>query len=462
MKIKEEVPADDKNSRAFGNAEEQAIISLAFDQSEFFSAILPYLKPEYFIQAETQYVFTLIKKSYEEHSTIPTRGLCLDMALERLTADDPHKEIAAIINRESNPREVPIISAKLTDWAKKKAYGLLYSEEAIRAHEVGDYEQIEEIVESAKKIVDVGTKVHFFFDEIDQLFIMENDEKLTTGFPRLDQAINQGGPSRREVFCFMAPTGVGKSIALCNAGATNIKRSLNVLHITMEMSWLKTSLRYMGCFSLQAIRSRLDPNIQEKIRLSLGKIASTYGSKLMIVDLPPNDVSVDTIHAIIDAIRKMHGIKIDVLVIDYLELMSSRSPTNNKDDYTRQKSVSTEILQLAKKENVLLFTATQTNRSGNEGKDKGGEEQLIDINKVAESYGKTMPVDYLVTINQSKQEYDEGRTSKDENAPITHSRCRLYIVKNRNGPKYVTVSGVINYETMSMIEQEIGFDRPKE
>ena len=117
--------------------------------------------------------------------------------------------------------------------------------------------------------------------------------------------------------------------------------------------------------------------------------------------------------------------------------MMSRRSYYNKDDYIRQKRVSTELRGLASNEDVLLFTATQTNRElGKKGKgDTDGGGGVIDVNRVAESYGKMMPSDYVVSLNQSPDEYKEGR-------------LRFYIAKNRNGPKFKTISAKVNYETM--------------
>lgn len=206
-KSDESLPEDNK---IFGKYEERAIISLAFDQPEFFSAILSYLKDEYFESYDSKYVFSLIKYDYDKHGVILSRAMCLDIAKEGLTADDPFKEVIDLIERESDPREVPIISAKLVEWAKKRAFSRLYSADALDAHERGDYDYVENIMEDANRIQNVGSSFYFFFNQLDELFAEDNEEKLTTGFKTLDASINMGGPTRGEVFVFMAPTGVGK------------------------------------------------------------------------------------------------------------------------------------------------------------------------------------------------------------------------------------------------------------
>ena len=42
------------------------------------------------------------------------------------------------------------------------------------------------------------------------LFKEDLIEHRTTGFPRLDAFLNNGGPSPKEVVCWLAPTNVGK------------------------------------------------------------------------------------------------------------------------------------------------------------------------------------------------------------------------------------------------------------
>jgi replicative DNA helicase len=159
---------------------------------------------------------------------------------------------------------------------------------------------------------------------------------------------------------------------------------------------------------------------------------ASYHGSLKIYEFPPEEISVDTVYQVIKSLKKTKAWIPDVVIIDYLELMMSRRSQYNKDDYTRQKRVSTELRGLASNENVLLFSATQTNRDQTK-KDGGGGP--IDVNRVAESYGKMMPSDYVVSLNQNPDEYQAGR-------------FRFYIAKNRNGPKFKTISAKVNYETM--------------
>lgn len=137
----------------------------------------------------------------------------------------------------------------------------------------------------------------------------------------------------------------------------------------------------------------------------------------------------------IDDLRKTRSWVPDVVVVDYLELMVSRRQSDNKEDYVKQKACSTQLRGLAQNENVTVYTATQTNRSGNDA------DKMLDVTKISESYGKAMPMDYLVSINQTEDEYNE-----------VPARAHIYVAKNRNGPKFISFEVKINYETMRIEE----------
>jgi replicative DNA helicase len=162
----------------------------------------------------------------------------------------------------------------------------------------------------------------------------------------------------------------------------------------------------------------------------------TYKKRFAIYEWAPDECSVSHVYALLDNLKRTKGWKPDVIILDYMDLMVSRVADYNKTDYDRQKHVANEIRGLAKNENVLVFTATQTNRSGAMG------EELADLNKAAESFAKQFSLDYIVSLNQS----DSDRKA------TPHPRIRFFIAKNRNGPKHEQVECEIEYDKMQVRE----------
>lgn len=426
---------------AFGPNEEEAVISLAVDSPEFFSSVGKYLGPEIFKRAECKWVMGILQGYIKDEEMIPPRDILVEHALSLLTVDHDYEPVVTLLNRKSNPRELPHIKKKVMQWARNAAFGQLYTEEAINAYENREYEKIQQIVEKAQRISDVSNQGYWLFNQPELMFSEILTEKHTTGFQSLDSYINEGGPAKKEVFVWMAPTGVGKSIALVNSGLANIKRGKKVLHVTCEMSDIATAARYVGNITDIKLKDRIAR--RQDVEKQLETFKRSYDSgDLVIYPFPADEISVDEIYQLISFLRKQRGWYPDIVIIDYLELLASRHDYNNKEDYKRQKSIATEVRGLAQNEDVLVFTATQTNREGMvNGKDGEG---AIDLNKISESYGKAMPIDYCVSINQTTQEYNMK--------PL--ARARLYIAKNRNGPKSKTIGISLNYETMRIREED--------
>lgn len=440
LDILNNLSSSEEANQPFGPYQEESIIALALDYPEFVTGVVRFLKPEMFKRIECRYVIAEILNMYEKYGVIPTRSILKDSIESTLTSSDPFEVILPIVEKKSNPRDVPIIKDTLLKWAKVRAFGLIYSEEAIEAYNSENYEYIEKIVNEANRIADVGDKGFWFLDNFELLFLPDAIEHRTTGFPRLDSILNNGGPSPKEVVCWLAPTNVGKSVLLVNNAISSLRghtgdgnTGQDVLFITFEMDVFKTALRAIGTATNVPI-DHINEH-QEMIRRILGSMKHTYNKKLLIHEMAPDECSVAHIYALLDSLKRREGWKPDVIILDYMDLMISRNSAYNKDDYTQQKHVANEIRGLAKNENVLIFTATQTNRSG------AGGEGNIDVTKASESFAKQFSLDYVVSLNQSHEE-------RQARPP----RLRMFVAKNRNGPKHVTIDCEIHYETMTVRE----------
>lgn len=81
---------------------------------------------------------------------------------------------------------------------------------------------------------------------------------------------------------------------------------------------------------------------------------------------------------------------------------------------------------------LLTWTATQTNRQGRMVK-------IITDAELGDSYGKIRTCDFAMSLNQSEEEFDEGK-------------MRAYVIKSRNGRPRFTVPMEVDYGTLRMSE----------
>jgi replicative DNA helicase len=428
----------------FHSNEEESIVSLVIDFPELYSPIAKFITPDLFQVPQCQYVMAQIYTDFTKHGIIPSRNLLHARLAKQLTVDDPHEDILKLVNRKSDPREIPFLRENLHTWAENKTYELLYSDEALAAHQRGDNGYLQNIFDEAVKIRHMGNQGFWFFNQIDELFLKEAVEHIPTGFKGLDNVINEGGPSPGETVIWMASTGVGKSIMLCNQAVTGVLNNHNVLFVTFELSTIKTALRIAANMFSTDMNQIVDKH-QSVRKRAVARKKSGAGD-LVIYELAPGEHSVDSIYATIDNLKKTKGWTPKIVILDYLDLMVSRFTGMNDNDYWRQKSTANEIRGLAINEKVLVHSATQTNRSGvrsnnSRDQDPGSSGHLVDLDQVAESFGKAMPSDYVISLNQSRAQY-----TRDD------PQIELFVAKNRNGPKFTTVTVDISYNLMKFRE----------
>jgi len=248
----QQINDEDSDIKPFGPYQEEAIISLALDHPEFFTAIGRFLDPSMFGCLEARLVIAEILNIFEKHNVVPTRAILRDKIAALITVDDPYEKILSLVDRPSNPREVPLVKDTLLKWARDRAYGLLYSDEAQNAYANGDYEQLEEIVQQANRIADIGQAGFWFFDSYKILYEPDIIDHRTTGFSKLDRALNNGGPSPKEVLCWLAGTNVGK----CSSIQSKIYEKENSRIFELELENGKI-IKLAGFRKVQTSRGRI-------------------------------------------------------------------------------------------------------------------------------------------------------------------------------------------------------------
>lgn len=207
----ESLAEDDSDTiRPFMPYEEEAIVALALDHPEFFTIAAQFLKQEMFGKLSVRYIIANLLQVFELHDTIPTRQYFETHLKKTLTEDDAYDEIFRIVRTKSNPRDIPLLKDTILKWAKNRAYGRLFAPDALAAYNRNDFTYIDDLVRDANRIADVGDFGFWFLDRYEELFEPEAIEHRTTGFAKLDKLLNNGGPSPKEVVCWLASTGLGK------------------------------------------------------------------------------------------------------------------------------------------------------------------------------------------------------------------------------------------------------------
>jgi len=266
------------------------------------------------------------------------------------------------------------------------------------------FDEISVLINDALK---AGADADFGYDYIkdfEERFKVSGRETITTGWEKIDQ-ITGGGGGRGELGVVIAPTGVGKSMALVHLGATAIKAGMTVVHYTLELKDTVVASRYDSCITGIRLNELLDR--KQDIKKSLEDVDGT----LIVKEYPTKTATTNTIRAHIEKL-KQQGIIPDMIILDYADLLRTLSSRREKRE--ELESIYEEMRAIMMENNVVGWTASQTNRTGL-------NQEIITMQAISEAFNKCFISDFIFSMS---------RTSEDKQK----NGGRIYIAKNRNGP----------------------------
>jgi len=195
-------------------------------------------------------------------------------------------------------------------------------------------------------------------------------------------------------------------MALVHLGAKAMLSGLNVVHYTLELMDTVVASRYDAAitgFSLKALRGLKDEIYEKITSLSLGN--------LIVKEYPTKSATTQTIQHHLESLRDKEGMKVDMIIVDYGDLLRPLSAQREKRN--ELESIYEELRGAAQLFECPLWTASQTNRAGLNA-------EVITMESISEAFSKCFVSDFICTIS---------RTIEDKN----NNQGRMFVAKNRNG-----------------------------
>ena len=266
--------------------------------------------------------------------------------------------------------------------------------------ENGEYGPVEELVKKAVQIglqKDLGTD--YFADPRGRLeSIKDKNGQISTGWPTLDKKLF-GGFNRGELNIFAGGSGSGKSLFLANLGVNWALAGLNVIYLTFELSENLVSMRVDSMTSgipSRDVFKNID-DVEMKVKM-IGKKSGAFQVKYM-----PTGKNANDIRSYLKEYEIKTGRKVDVLLVDYLDLMHPIAAKISAENlFVKDKYVSEELRNLAMELNTLFVTASQLNRSS-------VEEIEFDHSHISGGISKINTADNLIGIFTSRAMRERGR-----------------------------------------------------
>ena len=266
--------------------------------------------------------------------------------------------------------------------------------------EKGEYGPVEEKIKQAVQIglqKDMGTD--YFEDPRARLMrIKDKNGQVSTGWTSVDQRLF-GGMNRGELNIFAGGSGAGKSLFLANLGCNWALAGLNVLYLTLELSEELVSMRLdsmMTGIPTREVFKQID-DVEMKVRV-IGKKSGHYQVKYM-----PSGKTSNDIRAYMKEYEIKMGHKIDVLLVDYLDLLMPISKRISAENlFIKDKYVSEELRNLAVEKQCVFVTAAQLNRGA-------VEEVEFDHSHISGGLSKIQTADNVFGIFTSRAMRERGR-----------------------------------------------------
>ena len=266
--------------------------------------------------------------------------------------------------------------------------------------EKGDFSPVEKLIKDAVQISlqkDMGTDYFADPKERNDKYFNSGGQQ-STGWPSLDKIL-YGGFSRGELNIFAGGSGSGKSLVMMNIALSWLEQGLSGVYISLELSEELVGLRtdaMLANMSTKDIRKDLE-TAELKVKM-FGKKAGQYRVKAL-----PAQSNINDIRSYVKEVQVQTGIKVDFMMVDYLDLLMPVSAKVSPNDlFVKDKYVSEELRNLAKELNVFFVTASQLNRSA-------VEEIEFDHSHISGGISKINTADNVFGIFTSRAMKERGR-----------------------------------------------------
>jgi len=379
---------------------EKTILSNLLHCEEYARKVIPFIKPEYFIDKTQGLIADTLVKFFAEYSHPPSLDILSVELSKRNELKNPQvlkvvEDFIGELDFVSNDQDWLLTSTE--SFCKKRAVTLAILD-AYEIVEGNDRERSEDAIPSllseALSVSFDSSIGHDYFADFESRydFYHKVDEKLAFDLDLLNKITN-GGLSRKTLNVIMAGPKVGKSMMMCHCASSVLLQGKNVLYITMEMAEERIAERIDANLldvNLANIRN-LD---KDQYTNKINRLVTKTKGQLIIKEYPTSGAHAGHFKSLLQDLKSKKKFVPDLIVIDYLNICSSSRVKlgAGANSYSYVKSIAEELRGLAVEFNVPILSATQVNRSGYGSSD-------IDMTDTSEC----ISVDELITLRDGSK-----------------------------------------------------------
>jgi archaellum biogenesis ATPase FlaH len=398
----------------YGHAFQIKALAILITDRDFLQQIADIVSPDYFDNDAGKWIMKKTLQYFNEYKTVPTMEVFkveiegINQELQSVAVKDLLKQAY----KESKATDLNFVKDTFLDFCKNQTLkGALIK--SVDLLELGDYDDIRTLIDRALKAGTERDIGHEYIAQLEDRFREEARNTVETPWPLINKLLC-GGLGQGDLGMIAGGPGGGKSWALVAIGAQAVKTGHTVIHYTLELNEKYVGKRYDACLTEIPVG---DIHLyKEKVK---EKIENLRGG-LYIREYPAGQATVNTIHSHLEKCIQQ-GIKPDLVIIDYADLLTSKASKEKRD---KLDDIYTNLRGLATEMKLPIWTASQVNRSG-------AREDIIQGDRMAESYTKMMVTDFAMSLSRSAEDKENGVG-------------RWHIMKNRYGADGITYDSIID------------------
>ena len=378
-------------------------ISSLLTHKEFLTNIHDIISEEYFENSAHKWTIKQILKYYDKYHTTPSMEV-LKVELQKIDNDVLKISIRDQLKLAyvTSDEDLQYVQEEFTNFCRnqqlKKA--LMSSVDLLKA---GDFDGIRMLVDGALKAGQDKNVGHEYNKDIEERYRENSRTVIPTPWDRINGLL-QGGLGNGDFGLIFGNPGGGKSWSLVALGGYAVRLGYNVLHYTLELGEDYVGKRYDAFFT------QIPVNKTDQLKPKAQEIVPKLPGKLIIKEFPTGRATMSTIESHIKKVEGM-GVKADLVIIDYVDLLSSRKKNRERKEEIDDIYGSTK--GLARELDIPIWSVSQVNRAG-------AKDEIIEGDKAAGSYDKLMITDFAMSLSRKKEDKVKGTG-------------RYHIMKNRYG-----------------------------
>lgn len=422
---------------------EKTILRNLIQNEPFTRAVLPYIKEEYFGESEDRNAFIEVRDFILKYNSRPTyEALRVEVEAQRKYSEPDVRSLHQLIDDFEKDSALPPNFEWLLENTEKfcqdrALYLALLESVKIANNSASGVSKgsIPGLLSEALSISfdpDVG---HDYTEDFDHRFEYYHriEARLAFDLDYFNRATKGGIPSKT-LNIILGGTGAGKSLFLCHFAASYLAQGKKVLYITLELAEEEVAKR-IDANLMNVTFDRLMAMDKSGYTSSFINMKNKTDGRLIIKEYPTASANVNNFRALLNELRLKKRFVPDVVIVDYLNICTSAriKPGSNTNSYTYVKSIAEELRGFAVEHNVVLWSATQTTRSGYTNSDAGLED-------TSESFGLPATADFMfliyagdelkqlnqIMVKQLKSRYDDIMKLEKFNVGVDKSKMKLY------------------------------------